>query len=131
MCKAFSESTLARPLRASSRRAQARRLCVARALIHIESRFHEPILLEDIARASHMSRFHFARTFRAETGMSVMQYVRWRRVEEAKRLLRTGRIPLATIATDLGYFDHSHFARAFRSATGVRPHQYLAVAGGA
>ncbi|WP_162247612.1 helix-turn-helix transcriptional regulator [Pseudoxanthomonas sp. Root65] len=95
------------------------------ALIYIEARFRDPISLEDIARASHVSRFHFARAFRAETGMSTMQYVRWRRVHEAKRLLRTGGIPLATIATDLGYFDQSHFTRAFRSVTGLRPHEYL------
>ena len=103
---------------------------VTSALVYIEFRFREPISLKDIAEASHVSRFHFARTFRSQTGMSPMQYVRWRRVLEAKRLLRTGRVPLATMATDLGYFDHSHFSRAFRAATGVSPHQYLATVKG-
>lgn len=96
------------------------------AMVYIESKFRESICLEDIARASHASKFHFARAFRAEIGMSPMQYVRWRRVLEAKRMLQVGRTPLATIATDLGYFDHSHFSRSFRSATGMRPNEYLA-----
>ncbi len=107
------------------RRARSRFRSVMLAVIYIEARFRDPISLEDVARASHVSRFHFARAFRAETGMSTMQYVRWRRVHEAKRLLRTGGIPLATIATELGYFDQSHFTRAFRSVTGLRPHDYL------
>lgn len=42
-----------------------------------------------------------------------MRNVRWRCVHEAKFLLRTGGILLATIATDLGYYDRSHFTRVF------------------
>jgi AraC-like DNA-binding protein len=55
-----------------------------------------------------------------------MQYVRWRRIVEAKRRLRSGRIPLLKIASDLGYFDHSHFSKAFRAVTGMCPKQYAA-----
>lgn len=125
MRESSGESHLIRQEPVLCRRARSRFRCVMLALIYIEARFRHPMSLEAIARASHMSRFHFARAFRAETGMSTMQYVRWRRVHEAKRLLRTGGIPLATIATDLGYFDQSHFTRAFRSVTGLRPHEYL------
>lgn len=103
---------------------------VARALIYIECNFRDAISLGDIAMAAHISKFHFARLFRAYTGMSPMQYVRWRRVREAKQLLRMGRDPIVTIATELGYFDHSHFSRSFRSATGLCPNQYLANLGG-
>lgn len=98
---------------------------VIRAMTFIEGSFREPISLDDIARVACSSKFHFARIFREQIGLSPMQYVRWRRVLEAKRMLRAGREPLATIATNLGFFDHSHFSRTFRSATGMRPHQYL------
>ena len=125
MRESSGESRLIRQEPLLCRRARSRFRCVMLAVIYIEARFRDPMSLEAIARASHMSRFHFARAFRAETGMSTMQYVRWRRVHEAKRLLRTGGIPLATIATDLGYFDQSHFKRAFRSVTGLRPQEYL------
>lgn len=97
-------------------------------MTYIESNFREPISLDDVARVACASKFHFARIFRAQIGLSPMQYVRWRRVLEAKRLLRSGREPLATIATSLGYFDHSHFSRSFRLALGMSPHQYLVAA---
>ena len=101
---------------------------VIRAMTYIESNFREPVTLDDVARIACASKFHFARIFREHIGMSPMQYVRWRRVLEAKRMLRAGRNPLATIALNLGYFDHSHFSRSFRSFTGMGPHQYLLAA---
>lgn len=99
---------------------------LVRALVHIEAHFREPLTLGVIADVACVSKFHFARLFRAEIGMSPMQYVRWRRVMEAKRLLRAGQQPLVAIALGLGYFDHSHFSRSFHLATGIRPHQYMA-----
>jgi AraC family transcriptional regulator len=114
--------------RPTSGRQRAREQSVARAVAYIDARFREPVTLSDIASAAHVSKFHFARMFRAQIGMSPMQYVRARRVMEAKRLLRSGQNPVVKIATELGYFDHSHFSRAFRSATGMCPHQYLAAA---
>ena len=103
----------------------ARVRAVARAIAHIEAHFREPITLGGIAAAAHVSRFHFARLFRREVRMSPMQYVRWRRILEARRLIRDGDVPLTSIATGLGYFDQSHFSRAFRAATGLTPHQYV------
>lgn len=108
----------------ASEQREARARAVVRALTHIEARFHEPLTLGGIAAAAHVSRFHFARLFRQEIRMSPMQYVRWRRILEAKRLLRAGQVPLTLIAKGVGFFDQSHFSRAFRSATGLTPHQY-------
>lgn len=125
MREATSESSLSLQESTSSRIARSRPRCITCAVIYIEARFREPISLEDIAGASHVSKFHFARVFRAELEMSPMQYVRWRRVQEAKRMLRAGRTPMAIIAMDLGYFDHSHFIRAFRSVTGMCPKEYI------
>lgn len=102
--------------------------CLARAIVYIEERFREPLSLEAIAGVACMSRFHFARTFRDEIGMSPMQYVRWRRVIEAERRLAAGEGSLLKLAGELGYFDHSHFSRSFKAATGMRPNQYAATA---
>ena len=122
-------STTARLL-LSQQSAQGRRSSrvrsIARAVVYIEERFRQSVSLEDIARAACMSRFHFARVFRDEIGMSPMQYLRWRRVVEAERRLAEGQDSLVQVATDLGYFDHSHFCRSFRAATGLRPTQFIA-----
>lgn len=98
---------------------------VARAISYIDERFHKRLSLEEIAVAACASRFHFTRIFRIETGMSPMQYLRKKRVEEAKRLLGTGRLTIMRVAEDLGYFDQSHLCREFRSLTGTTPKQYM------
>jgi AraC family transcriptional regulator len=103
---------------------EARARAIARAIAHIERHFREPLTLGGIATVAHVSKFHFARLFRREVRMSPMQYVRWRRILEAQRLLRAGHLPMTLIATGLGFFDQSHFSRAFRAATGLTPYQY-------
>jgi AraC-like DNA-binding protein len=110
--------------------AASRERAIARALAYIELHFCEALSLDEIATAAHVSKFHFARLFRRRIGTSPMQYVRWRRIQEAKQLIHAGRVPLTSIATSLGYFDHSHFSRSFRAATGLSPHQYLTLRGG-
>lgn len=92
----------------------------------IEAQFRQHLSLQDISDVACLSRFHFSRVFREDIGVSPMQYVRWRRLVEAERLLAAGKEPLVKVATDLGYFDHSHFSRSFRAATGLRPTQFMA-----
>jgi AraC family transcriptional regulator len=99
---------------------------VIQAIIFMESCYGDALSLDRVAASGCVSRFHLARLFRVDIGMSPMEYVRWRRLMEAKRLLRVGRISLMSIATGLGYYDYSHFSRSFRSATGLRPTQYAA-----
>ncbi len=102
----------------------SRERSVARAIAYVEAHFREPLSLALIAAEAHVSKFHFARMFRRNVGLSPMQYVRWRRIVEARRLLHAGHAP-TVVAGGLGYFDQSHFTRAFRAATGLTPHQYM------
>lgn len=60
---------------------------VAKALWYIESHFADEISLEEIANAADVSRFHISRAFGLATGLSVMRYVRARRLTEAARSL--------------------------------------------
>lgn len=102
-----------------------RRKSVSRAIAYIETAFREELSLEGIAAQAHFSKFHFARVFRAETGVSPLQYVRQRRILEAERMLLSGDNSLLRIASDLGYFDHSHFCRAFKLAKGLSPQKFI------
>lgn len=97
---------------------------VVRAIDYIEQHLCEPIGVQQLAAAACMSRFHFARVFRRATGFSPMEYLRHRRIEQARVLLREGRYKVSEIASDLGFFDQSHFVRRFRRATGCTPARY-------
>ena len=60
---------------------------VAKALWFIESHLDQDITLDDVADSSGVSRFHLSRAFGAVLNLSVMQYVRARRLSEAARRL--------------------------------------------
>jgi transcriptional regulator GlxA family with amidase domain len=64
------------------------------------------------------------RRFKAATGSSLIDYVQNLRIEEAKRLLEAGPLPVDEIAAASGYADTSFFRRLFKRLTGLRPHEY-------
>lgn len=64
------------------------------------------------------------RRFKAATGSSLRDYVQNLRVEEAKRLLESSRMPVDEISAAVGYEDASFFRRLFKRLTGLSPGQY-------
>lgn len=95
---------------------------------YIEHNLGEAISLEDLARVAGVSRFHFARQFRACTGESPMGYLLRTRVERAKTLLRDSQARVVDISAELGFADQSHFGRTFRRLVGMPPSAYARVA---
>ncbi len=79
--------------------------------------------LEHWAAQADMSRFHFARSFKAAFGMSPHRYRMTRRLERARELLKGSRRPTTEIALDLGFDSPSHFAAAYRRRFGETPSQ--------
>jgi AraC family transcriptional regulator len=77
-----------------------------------------------LAKVASLSRFHFARAFKAAVGKSPHQYVSEHRLEHAKVLLRRGDQSLLDIAIALNFSSQANFTRAFRKGTGMTPGQY-------
>jgi AraC family transcriptional regulator len=92
-----------------------------RALWYIESHLPEPLTLDEIARVGGVSRFHMVRAFAVVTGLSVMRYVRARRLTEAARSLASGAPDILSLALEADYGSHEAFTRAFRDHFGVTP----------
>jgi AraC family transcriptional regulator len=97
-----------------------------RAVIdYIEEHLDAEIALEDLAGVAHLSPYHFARMFRASTGLPPHQYVIARRIERAKGLLRgEDDLSLAQIAARVGFWDQGHFSRHFKRLVGVTPKRF-------
>jgi AraC family transcriptional regulator len=94
---------------------------VRKAIWYIESHFADEISLDEIAAAADVSRFHMSRAFGLATGLSVMRYVRGRRLSEAARSLAFGAPDILSVALDAGYGSHEAFTRAFRDQFGCTP----------
>jgi AraC family transcriptional regulator len=90
----------------------------------IEDRLDAGPTLEQLAAVAHLSAYHFARQFKAATGLPPHQYVIARRVERARQLLQGGGdLSLAEIAARAGFSDQSQFSRHFKRLVGVTPRQ--------
>jgi AraC-like DNA-binding protein len=100
------------------------------AALRIEACAHEPIDLEDAARDSGLSAFHFLRVFSAALGVTPHQYLIRSRLRRAARLLADATRPIGEIAFDVGFGDLSNFVRTFRRAAGVSPRAFRKAARG-
>jgi len=93
-----------------------------KALWVIERNLGRSLTLSELADACGVSRFHLAHAFGESTGLSVMQYVRGRRLAEAAQALAAGHAAdILDLALDSGYGSHEAFSRAFRAQFGVTP----------
>jgi AraC family transcriptional regulator len=99
---------------------------VQKALWYVEGHSRERMTLEDIANSCKVSAFHLTRAFAASTGLSLMRYVRARRLCEAARQLAAGADDILGVALDAGYGSHEAFTRAFRDQLGLTPEQVRA-----
>jgi AraC family transcriptional regulator len=107
----------------SSGLAQAARLRRVRSFI--EEHMHEPLEVADLATIAGLSRFHFIRLFRLNTGESPRKYLLRARINRAKQLLMTSEASIGDVALQVGFYDNSHFANSFRRFFGISPSEFL------
>jgi len=100
---------------------------LSRVLDYIEANLEGNLTLDELASIACLSRFHFARSFKAAVGQSPHQYVSAKRLERAKELLMRGDRPLVDIALALNFSSQANFSRAFRQMTGRAPGQFRRV----
>lgn len=100
------------------------RVQAATSLMH--SSFDRELSVEDIARAVNLSPSHFSHLFKAETGVSPLQYLKSVRMRKAKELLDTTFLNVKQVMNSVGVRDKCNFARDFKRAYGLTPAQYKA-----
>lgn len=80
--------------------------------------------VEHLAARTGMSPRHFARVFRAETGLTPAAYVENVRIDAVRRLLETEEIALKQVAGACGFRDADTLRRAFMRRVGTTPAEY-------
>src|SRR5215813_4949210 len=95
-----------------------------RVLDYIEANLEGDLTIDRLASIACLSRFHFARAFKAAIGQSPHRYVSRKRLERAMALLTADDRSLVDIALTLNFSCQANFTRAFRQATGQTPGQY-------
>jgi transcriptional regulator GlxA family with amidase domain len=91
---------------------------------HIVENLAGELSVEALAQRAHMSPRHFARLFRAETGVTPARYVESVRLEAARRGLEDSAQPVSTVALKCGFGTPETMRRSFLRALGVGPAEY-------
>jgi AraC family transcriptional regulator len=90
----------------------------------MQDNFSRTITMEELARVSHMSTFHFNRAFKQIVQMSPYQYLLNFRIHHASHLLLFSEETIATVGWSSGFNSPDHFSFAFKNITGLSPHQF-------
>jgi transcriptional regulator GlxA family with amidase domain len=91
------------------------------ALDYAHRNLKNPLSVDELADAAHLSPRQFSRTFRAETGQSPAKAVERLRLEAARLMMEQGRHPVDVIARETGFTDRLRMRRAFLRAFGQPP----------
>ena len=94
---------------------------VARAIEWLKANYASPLRIEDLAERVHMSASSLHHHFRQLTAMSPLQYQKWLRLNEARRLMLNGGLDAASAAFEVGYESPSQFNREYARLFGAPP----------
>jgi AraC family transcriptional regulator len=93
-------------------------------LVYIDESLGESLKVRELAERVGLSQFHFARMFRRSVGRPPHGYLTDLRMQRAKSLLRETDLPLARVASLVGYQTQAHFTGVFHREIGVTPGSY-------
>ncbi|OYT95636.1 MAG: AraC family transcriptional regulator [Pseudomonas sp. PGPPP3] len=93
----------------------------------MRAHLHGSLQLDQLAAQFKLSRFHFAKTYRALTGRAPIQDFIQLKMAHACRLLDEGVASIGQVAQQLGYEDMYYFSRLFRQVVGMAPSHYRAL----
>ena len=101
---------------------------IARAIDLIKRRYAEPLRIEELAAAAHMSSSALHHRFKAVTAMSPLQFQKQLRLQEARRLMLLEGLEAAAAGHRVGYESPSQFSREYRRLFGAPPRQEIELA---
>ncbi len=94
---------------------------IARAIDWLKENFASPLRIDELARQVNMSTSTLHHHFRALTAMSPLQYQKWLRLNEARRLMLTENQDASAAAFQVGYESPSQFTREYGRLFGASP----------
>ena len=130
ICQAYTEILIIRLMRSTPlsvptepQTAAANRQCAA-VRRYIDLHYKQPLTLELLAEEAHMSKYYLSHAFKREYGVSPINYMISRRIEESKYLLAETDLSTSQIAQLLGFSSLSYFSQVFRRSQEVSPTEY-------
>ncbi|MBQ1965507.1 MAG: helix-turn-helix transcriptional regulator, partial [Clostridia bacterium] len=99
-------------------------LLVQKTILLIDSDLSSDLTLHTLAEHQKVSSGYLATVFKRETGKTVSQYIREKRMKHAAYLLSTTHLQVQTVALHCGIVDVQYFSKLFKGYTGKTPKEY-------
>lgn len=97
---------------------------IQRAIRLMTADLRRDVPLDKLAQSVNLSESRLRHLFKAETGVSPVQYLKTQRMLKARRLLETTFLNVKEVMLKVGAKDTSHFIRDFKKTFGLSPSQY-------
>ena len=97
---------------------------VRQAILYIQKNLCHEISTAKIAGRLNVTPNYLSNRFKAETGMTITDHIRERRIELAKDLLKDTALSVQDVALQIGINDAGYFAVLFKRQTGMSPTEY-------
>jgi len=97
---------------------------IKQVLIFMEKNSGENLQLDQLASIVSLSRSHFCKFFKEQTGMRPMEYLNFIRINKAATQLRTGTNSVINAALDSGFHHMSYFSKWFKYFMNMTPSEY-------
>ena len=130
VCQAYMEILIIRLMRSTalavpseSQVISVNRQCAA-VRRYIDLHFKEALTLEQLAEEGHMNKYYLSHAFKREYGVSPINYMISKRIEESKYLLAETDLSMTQIAQLLGFSSLSYFSQVFRRTQSATPMEY-------
>lgn len=96
-----------------------------RIIDYLQVHVYDNISLPDLSSHFGYSKEYLCRTFKKETGKSIIDYYAYIKIEKAKQLLASKKYTVYDVYRKLDYCSPQYFARQFKKITGITPSRFL------
>lgn len=97
---------------------------VARTNEELRRHLCDSVSIEDICQRLNLSKSYLSSLYKRKTGKSIIAHFNEMKIEEARRLIASGRYNFTEIAERLGFSSIHYFSRMFKSVAGMTPSEY-------
>ena len=97
---------------------------VQKTVVLIDSDLSADLSLRSLAESQGISAGYLSSVFKKETGKTVSEYIREKRIKHAEHLLSTTHLQVQTVALHCGVLDVQYFSKIFKKTTGKTPKEY-------
>jgi AraC family transcriptional regulator len=97
---------------------------ISMCLDQIHASLHNPISIESLAARVNLNPTYLSTLFKKEMGVTINAYIRSKRIEVAKNMLRFSEYSSVDIGNYLAFNSHSYFIHVFKRETGLTPKEF-------